>query len=248
MKSKQFTLGLMALILSQLLSLKTVAQCCVAPVNLTEQTTILYSDPPLIIRVGSVAVYRWQRVQQAGCTTPVKYKIKWHFVGEPDSLWFTKIVTTAPDASFVDYMDTCKEKCCPSGNCFSETSIEWRVRGICSGTNKSDWVHGPDFKLVSSASVTTSSASDASSQGKFTVTAYPNPVAGELNLSGNLKAGGPVTIQIINSVGQTVLREDHNFNSGNFNTGIDVSKLPPGVYLVIVNDKAERATLSIIKQ
>jgi hypothetical protein len=77
---------------------------------------------------------------------------------------------------------------------------------------------------------------------------YPNPVAGELKLSGHLNAGGTVNIQIINSVGQTVLREDHNFDSGDFNTGIDLSKLPPGVYLVVVNDSTERTALSIIKQ
>jgi hypothetical protein len=77
---------------------------------------------------------------------------------------------------------------------------------------------------------------------------YPNPVAGELKLTGHLNAGGTVTIQIINSVGQTVLRESYNFNSGDFNTGIDVSKLPPGVYLVVVNDKTERTALSMIKQ
>jgi hypothetical protein len=245
MKSRQFTLGLMALILTAFLSFKTLAQCCVAPVNVTGETTLLYTQPPNPQPYASVTVYRWQRVQEAGCTTPVKYKLQTRPVG--DSVWNTRIVTTAPDATFVEIRDTCYKfyyEC----RVTSKLRYQWRVQGICSATNKTAWVHGPTLGTLTATTVTTSSASDASSQAKFTVVAYPNPAAGELKLSGNLKAGGPVNVQIINSVGETVLRQNYNFNPGDFSTRIDVSKLPSGVYLVVVNDKNERTTLSIIKQ
>jgi hypothetical protein len=238
MKSKQFTLGLMTLILIQLPSFKTVAQCCVSPVDLTAGY-ILWCPPPQ--QCQPHVTLSWQRVQKAGCITPVKYRIESREVGQIS--WDEGfIVITKPDATFFDTTIRLKFVCCPV------RTIEWRVQGICSATNKTAWIHGPRYKTLTSPAVSTSSASAASLQGKFTIVAYPNPVAGELKLSGNSKAGGSVSVQIINSVGQTVLRQDHNFNPGNFNTGIDVSKLPPGVYLVVVNDKTERTTLSIVKQ
>jgi hypothetical protein len=236
MKSRQCTLGVVALMLTQLLSFKTSAQCCVAPVNLT--VTLLYRNG-----FPADADLQWKRVQEAGCTTPVKYKFQRRAVGS--TVWITGIVTTQPNTTIADTIVN-------GFNCLcGGITYEWRIQGICSDTNKTAFVRGPNFKIgfpFVGLPVTTSPASAISSQGKFTIIAYPNPVANELKLSGNLKAGGPVNIQIINSVGQMVLREDRNFSAGDFNTGIDVSKLPPGVYLVVVNDKTERTTLSIVKQ
>jgi hypothetical protein len=243
MKSRQFTLGLMAFILIQLISFKAVAQCCVIPENLT------IKEVPFGCAITSWDL-QWERIQKAGCTIPLKYKVQYRRAG--DSGWATIIVTTAQDATVGDtiiHFGYIRPLC-------TRIYYEWRVKGICSDTNKTTFVYGPNFFIYVcpvgypcfQSPVTTSSASAASSEGKFTVTAYPNPVAGELKLSGHLKAGGIVNIQIINSVGQTVLRWDHNFNSGDFNTGIDVSKLPPEVYVVIVNDNTERTALSIIKQ
>jgi hypothetical protein len=235
MKSRQFTLGLMALILTTFLSFKTLAQCCEAPVNLVVWRIFVWA--PVGMPPHPWAELEWQHVQKAGCDTPVKYRVELTDIGA--TFWVWNIVTTK--TSYVFPMAW-------------NNAYEWRVRSICSDTNRTAWVYGPDFyknSLTSSPGQpagTTSSASAAFSQGKFTFTAYPNPVAGELKLSGNSKAGGPVNVQIINSVGQTVLRQDYNFNSGDFSTGIDVSKLPAGVYLVVVSDKTERATLSIIKQ
>jgi hypothetical protein len=238
MKSRQFTLGLLALILTQLLSFKTLAQCCVAPENLLVVTVVHCPIGFPNCLLG--AHLSWARAPEAGCTTPVKYKLEIRAVG--DTIWRGFIVTTSPDATVVDTTIGLPK-------CFLCTfTFEWRVRGICSATNKSAWVYGKNYTDIASPPFTTSSASDASSQGKFTVTAYPNPVAGELKLSGHLKARGSVNVQIINSVGQTVLHYDYNLNSGDFRTSVDVSKLPPGVYLVIVNNKTERATSSIIKQ
>jgi hypothetical protein len=250
MKSRQFTLGLMALILIQLISFKTVAQCCVASVNLTEKHEYACSTFPFP-QCFQYEYLQWQRVQKTGCTTPVKYKLQYRSVG--DSLWTTVIVTVKkPDAKF-GYADVGPGRCyCYPLPCHCIVTYEWRVQGICSDTSKTAWVAGSNFTLISQGErfpiVTTSSASATSSQSKFTVAAYPNPVASELNLSGNLKAGGPVNVQIINSVGQTILLQDYNFNSFSFSTSVDVSKLPPGVYLVVVSDKTERATLSIVKQ
>jgi hypothetical protein len=235
MKSRQFTLGLMALILTQLLSFKTLAQCCEAPVNLRVWRIFVWA--PVGLPPHPWAQLEWQHAQKAGCDTPVKYRIELTDVGA--SFWVWSNVTTK--TSFLFPMAW-------------NAAYEWRVRSICSDTNRTAWVYGPDFYKNSLTSPpgqpsgTTSSASATSLQDKLTVAAYPNPVVSEVKLSGNLKAGGPVSVQIINSVGQTVLRKDYNFNPGNFNTGIDVSKLPPGVYLVVVNDKAERATLNILKQ
>jgi hypothetical protein len=247
MKSRQFIVGLMLLILTSFFSLKTVAQCCVAPVNLTVKGFQFLGIPE--------AHMQWQRLQEAGCITPVKYKVQWRPVGQ--TFWFNSVVITEQGDEFGS-INVSGPNC---NGCL--VTYEWRVRGICSDTDQTKFVNGTNFTLkgvercpipgcfpgfTSSLDSAISSASAASSQGKFTIAAYPNPVASELKLSGNLKAGGTVTIQIVNSVGQTVLREDHNFNSGDFSTDIDVSKLPPGVYLVLVNDDTEKAALSIIKQ
>jgi hypothetical protein len=327
MKSRQFTLGLLTLILIQLLSFKTVAQCCVAPENLTGTIGSWGICCPIAVPEGFYVIFAWNSVQKAGCITPVKYALEYRRVG--DSLWRTIIVTTGPIDGVVSVKtDTCRVRCC--SGCYFE--VEWQVEGICSDTDTTAWISGPivsdalpltllnfiaalngkaaqlrwhtateintknfiiqrsidaiHFQNIGSVNavdnstqITSYSFDDAGAfnaganklyyrlqmedkDGKFTysniatvqivnekpLVIYPNPVANELKLSGHLNVGGTGSIQIINSVGQTILREDHNFNSGDFNTGIDVSKLPPGVYLVVVNDNTDRTTLSIIKQ
>jgi hypothetical protein len=326
MKSRQFTLGLMALILTQLLSFKAVAQCCVAPANLMARV-FNYYDCGVPPSYCEHVLLEWQRVQKAGCTTPVEYEVIWR--SENGIFCYggagQVFLTVQPGATYVSTIIGVHR------GYYGFCGVQWEVRGICSDTNTTAWITGPSpgalpltllnftaalngkaaqlqwatateintknfiiqrsidaahFQNIGSVNavgnstqITSYSFADAGAfnvganklyyrlqmvdkDGKFTysniaivqienekrLVIYPNPVTNELKLSGHLNAGSSVNIQIINSVGQTVLRQRHNFNPGDFNTGIDVSKLPPGVYLVLVNDDAEKAALSIIKQ
>lgn len=216
MNTRIFTSGLLLIIMVSLLSAQASAQCCVAPTNL---------------RVKSLgrteADLKWSRVFQGGCTTPVRYKVQYRVLGA--TTWTTVMVRTKKDDLTGD---TTVRNLTPA------TTYQWRVQGICSSTDKTSWVMGPNF--------TTLAMPQALSMGE--INAYPNPVGSELNLAGSLKAGGTITVQIMNSLGQSVLERSFNLNAGKFNTTIDVSNLKSGIYKVIVNNNTGSTTLNIIKQ
>jgi len=225
MKTRIFTFGLGILLSALTISSRSGAQCCVAPANLTVKS------------LGRTeADLQWQRIKQASCTTPVKYKVQYRQLGT--TAWTSVIVRTKRDDKFGD---TTIKGLTPA------TTYQWRVQGICSTTSKTAFIDGPNFTTLAAAAVTVSSSS-SSLQEKLTITAYPNPVNSELKVSGHLKAGGLIDVQIVNSTGQVVARHSYNFNSGDFSASIDVSKLPTGVYIVVVDNKGEKATLNILKQ
>jgi hypothetical protein len=125
------------------------------------------------------------------------------------------------------------------------TTYQWRVQGICSSTNKTVWVNGPNFTTLAPAIVTTTGSS---SQDKLSVNASPNPVVSQLNLTGHVLVEGPVDIQIVNQTGFTVFHQTFNFNSYDFNKSIDFSRFEKGIYMVAVSAKTERVTLTIVKE
>ena len=186
---------------------------------------------PTNLRVKSIgrheADLKWTRVFQASCTTPVKYKVQYRVHGT--NTWTTLMVRTKKDDVAGD---TTVRNLTPA------TTYEWRVQGICSSTSKTDWVMGPNF--------TTLATPQAISIGE--INAYPNPVGNQLNLTGTLKAGGSIKVQVMNSFGQAVLERSFNLNAGTFNTTVDVSSLKSGIYQVMVTNNTGSATLNIIKQ
>jgi hypothetical protein len=226
MKNRIFTLGLLGAMVFTLLSSQSLAQCCVAPANLT------------VTSIGKAeADLQWQRVKQTACTTPVLYRVQYRVSGT--TIWTIVNVRTRKDDQFGD---TTLKGLTPA------TTYQWRVIGICSSTNKTAFVKGPNFTTLAAPAITATSVSSASAQGKLTVTAYPNPVISELKLTGQLKTNDPIDILIVNSTGQTVFHQSYHFNSGDFSTFVDVSKLSAGVYIVVLSNKTEKAVLNILKQ
>jgi hypothetical protein len=139
MKSRQFTLGLMALILTAFLSFKTLAQCCVAPVNLTARVFNLYDCGGFPPSYCEHVLLEWQRVQKAGCTTPVEYEVIWHsengiFCQGGAGQVFLTVQPGATDVSTIIGVHRGY-----SGFC----GVQWEVRGICSDTNTTAWITGP---------------------------------------------------------------------------------------------------------
>jgi hypothetical protein len=125
------------------------------------------------------------------------------------------------------------------------TTYQWRVQGICSSTNKTAFINGPNFTTLALAVVATNGSS---LQDKLSVTASPNPVVNQLNLAGHVQIEGPVDIQIVNQTGFTVFHQSFNFNSYDFNKSIDFSRFQKGIYMVAVSAKTERVTLNIVKE
>ena len=62
---------------------------------------------------------------------------------------------------------------------------------------------------------------------------YPNPTSELLTISLNIVNGGPTTVLLINSQGQTVLTEQLPVLSGTNQLTLDVSKVPAGMYYLI---------------
>jgi len=225
MKTRTFTLGLLAVLMC-FAGLQAAAQCCVTPANLTVKS------------VGRrEADLQWKRVVQTGCITPVRYKVQYRVLGT--ATWTTVMVRTRKDDKFGDTM--------VSGLTLS-TTYQWRVQGICSSTSRTAFVNGPNFTTLAAPVVTTSAVSSNSLQGNLTATVYPNPVGGEMNITGYLKVSGPVDVQLLNSMGQAVFHQSYNFSQGDFSTKIDVSKLHTGIYTMIACNKAERVSLTIVKE
>ena len=223
MKKKIFTLGLLVMILMALAG-EAGAQCCVAPTNLRVRSISRHE-----------AELRWNRVTQVGCTTPTKYRVQYRVKGT--TTWTTIIVRTKKD----DVRgDTSVRNLTPS------TTYQWRVQGICSSTSKTAFIAGPDFTTLAFA--VSSAVTSSSPQNKLSVTASPNPAVSVLNLTGHAKETGPVEIQIISQTGFMVFHKSYNFNSYDFSTSIDVSKFQKGTYMVRVNGKTEKASLTIIKE
>jgi hypothetical protein len=57
---------------------------------------------------------------------------------------------------------------------------------------------------------------------------FPNPASENINVEINTTATGNITIEVVNMVGQSV----NTVTTTNHNTGINISNLPAGLYMV----------------
>lgn len=73
------------------------------------------------------------------------------------------------------------------------------------------------------------------------ITVHPNPAQNTISISGNIDHA---TLQIINSLGQTVLRKENTSNGHQ----LDISALPNGIYLLEMQSAGKTATSKWIKQ
>ena len=61
---------------------------------------------------------------------------------------------------------------------------------------------------------------------------YPVPANTVLNVLFTAKASSSLTMSLINSVGETVFKNNQNIAAGNFSTAINVTNYPPGAYIL----------------
>ena len=100
------------------------------------------------------------------------------------------------------------------------------------------------LRYLSFKDITTSIEEQAMQPGNSNMLTYPNPVSDELHidLTGIASEG---TISILTLDG-TVLQTQHS--SGNRLVTINLSQLPPGIYLCRYSSPSEIKTVKIIKQ
>ncbi|MFK7776268.1 MAG: T9SS type A sorting domain-containing protein [Saprospiraceae bacterium] len=81
------------------------------------------------------------------------------------------------------------------------------------------------------------------------VSVYPNPFAETATINVNLESSATVTVEVMNSVGQTVSRVDYGTLTGNQNLTLDGTNLNSGVYFVHVRvgDKLATKRVTIAK-
>jgi hypothetical protein len=77
------------------------------------------------------------------------------------------------------------------------------------------------------------------------VSVYPNPFSETAIISVNLESSAIVTVEVMNSVGQSVSRVDYGTLTGNQNLTLDGTSLNSGVYFVHVRIGDELATKRI---
>lgn len=74
------------------------------------------------------------------------------------------------------------------------------------------------------------------------VSVFPNPFSESATINVSLESSAQVTVEVVNSVGQTVSRVDYGTLTGNQNLTLDGSNLNSGVYFVHVRIGDELAT------
>lgn len=84
----------------------------------------------------------------------------------------------------------------------------------------------------------------------YSISTYPNPTAGLLNVSLELQEAATVSMEIVNMLGATVRNiETQNLSSGTFYNSFDMSELTEGVYFVktTVNGTVEMTKVVVRK-
>lgn len=74
---------------------------------------------------------------------------------------------------------------------------------------------------------------------------YPNPTTGILNLNINANQFDNGNLSVVDAVGKEVYRKEGLNINGSYNTTIDLSGQPQGIYFVIINGESGRATKKI---
>lgn len=120
----------------------------------------------------------------------------------------------------------------------ASTTYYAHVRDTCGPTSLSAWVTIP-FTTLGSVGITNISTGAA----PFSVAAYPNPVNSELTI----QVGGVISdahLTLTDITGKVI----RTMNIESYNTSIDVSALPPGIYIIRYTDGGFAQTLKVSKQ
>ncbi len=77
---------------------------------------------------------------------------------------------------------------------------------------------------------------------------FPNPVNFKLNISSANSKDGDYKITLTNTLGQVMEKTEMKVINSHFNTQINVEKLPPDIYFLIINSNKSEQRFKIVKQ
>jgi hypothetical protein len=77
---------------------------------------------------------------------------------------------------------------------------------------------------------------------------FPNPTSGQFTIETEVSDAGPVSIELVNSIGEIALTVGDITNGGSFKKTIDMGTLASGVYNVVVTTGSQRWTVRLVRQ
>jgi hypothetical protein len=89
---------------------------------------------------------------------------------------------------------------------------------------------------------------DLNTVKSFAVQTLGNPINDALNLQINAVNDGKIAINVVNSIGSTVLTKQMDVNSGINTVNLATGQFPTGLYFVTLNDGISQQTVKIVKQ
>lgn len=81
-----------------------------------------------------------------------------------------------------------------------------------------------------------------------TVTAFPNPTRGTMQLVMENAFRGDFRVEIVNMLGQRMQVENHRKDADRVEWSTDIQQLPAGIYSVVIRSDTHRAVLKVVKQ
>jgi hypothetical protein len=78
------------------------------------------------------------------------------------------------------------------------------------------------------------------------ISVYPNPASDNLNLKWNASGTKYFDIHLYNSIGEEVMRSEKMKTNSVTENKIDISSLPNGIYLLVIENGTDRVTKKIV--
>ena len=77
----------------------------------------------------------------------------------------------------------------------------------------------------------------------------PNPVSSSIQIQGKAETSGTIVMRMINSAGHEVLAERFSVSEGvTYSRFVDIYHLPPGMYIVEVQEGSNKTSKKVLKQ
>lgn len=91
---------------------------------------------------------------------------------------------------------------------------------------------------------------DEATVSGWSASVFPNPVSSNAEISLNMPTEGIVNIKVVDAIGRAAFTvvDNHHFPAGTSTVNMNVSKLAPGIYFVIVTNGAAQSTLKMAVQ
>lgn len=131
-------------------------------------------------------------------------------------------------------------------------TYKWRVATKCSGTNPAVYTGYSAIQTFTMPSQRlgdgeTTNESKSEHQKEIDMIIFPNPVIDALTISFEIDARD-FHVQVLNSIGQMVIEQNHYAKGGLTQKQLNVSKLPNGIYFLKVSSSEGNASRRFIKQ